>query len=130
MNTKFSHAMMVVAFLLGVSSFAQAQTTPKAVSFTTSPKLTIAKIKTGDSDVYDVRGKITFTVTAANSDDTIAGTVNYTITDDARQKIASVTGKQLSTVPSTTTRKDVIAGFQKGTGGSVINLEIGAMDLD
>ena len=130
MNTKFSRFIMIGAFLFGVASIANAQATPKPVLFTTTPKLTIAKLKTGEADAYDVRGKITYTVTAANSDDTIAGTINYTIPDDARQKIASMTGKQLNTVPSSITRKDVLAGFQKGTGGSVINLEISSMDLD
>ncbi len=129
MNTKTSRTLITIVFLLSLGIFANAQT-PKPVQFTTAPKLTIGKLKTGETDVYDVRGKITFTVTAANSDDTVAGTMNYTIPDDARQKIAALTGKQLNTVPSSITRKDVVAGFQKGTSGSVIHLEISPMDVD
>ncbi|MGH9838891.1 MAG: hypothetical protein ACREEM_08915 [Blastocatellia bacterium] len=129
MNTKTSRTLMAIAFLLSLGAFANAQT-PKPVIFTTAPKLTIAKLKTGEADVYDVRGKITFTVTAANSDDTVEGTVKYTIPDDARQKIASITGKPLNSVQSPITREHVVAGFQKGTSESVILLEISPMDVD
>jgi len=129
MNTKTSRTLLTFAFLLSLGIFAHAQS-PKPVQFTTAPKLTIAKLKTGETDVYDVRGKITYTVTAANSDDTVAGTMNYTIPEDARQKIAAMTGKPLGSVPSSITRKDVVAGFQKGTGGAVIHLEISPMDVD
>jgi hypothetical protein len=55
---------------------AAAQPTPRPVVFTTAPKLTVAKLRTGETDAYDVRGKLSFTVTAANSDDTVAGAVN------------------------------------------------------
>lgn len=129
MNTTLSRISMTFLFLLGLGIFAGAQT-PKPMAYTTAAKLTIAKLKTGETDVYDVRGKITYTVTAANSDDTVAGTMNYTLPDDARQKIAAMTGKQLNAVPSSITRKDVVAGFQKGTGGAVIHLEISPMDVD
>jgi hypothetical protein len=129
MHVKLLPSLMIalLAATLSLGAFAQ---TPKPVAYTTAPKLTIAKLKSGETDVYDVRGKATYTVTAANSDDTLAGVMNYTIPDDARQKIATLTGKPLGSVPSTITRKDVVAGFQKGTGGPVIHLEIGSMDVD
>lgn len=129
MNTKFSLTTLMITLLLALGVAAQAQT-PKPVVYTTAPKLQIAKLKASETDVYDVRGKVSFTVTAANSDDTVAGTLTYTVPDDARQKIASMTGKPLNSVPATITRKDVIAGFQKGTSGAVIHLEIASIDLD
>ncbi|MCG3163064.1 MAG: hypothetical protein JMDDDDMK_04442 [Acidobacteria bacterium] len=131
MNTKLTRIVLTTIFLLGaaVAAFAQ-NVTPKPVVYTTGAKLTVAKLKTSETETYDVRGKITFTVTAANSDDTIAGTINYTIPDDARQKIAAVTGKPLNSVPSSITRKDVVAGFQKATAPPIINLEISPMDVD
>ncbi len=103
---------------------------PRPVAYTTAPKLVIAKIRSGDADVYDVRGKVTFTVTAANSDDTIAGTLNYTIPDDARQKISQLTGRPLNTIKSTLTQPGVVANFQKGTGAPLIHLEISPFDSD
>src|SRR5215467_13138472 len=156
MNTKLIHISVASIFLVGavVAAFAQegaqkpaqksaqktqkaaaappAPVTPKPVVFATAPKLTVAKLKTGggENDTYDVRGKITYTVTAANSDDTVAGTINYTIPDDARQKIAAMTGKPLNSVPSSITRKDVIAGFQKATAPPIIHMEINPMDVD
>lgn len=131
MNTKLMRTALTLVILLGAAIAANAQqVTPKPVVFTTAPKLAIAKLKNSETDVYDVRGKITFTITAANSDDTLAGTINYTIPDDARQKIAAMTGKPLANIPSSITRKDVIAGFQKATAPPIIHLEISPIDVD
>jgi hypothetical protein len=116
--------------VLSSAALAQEQVTPKPVAYTTAPKLVIAKVRSGEEEVYDVRGKVTFTVTAANSDDTIAGTLNYTIPDDARQKISQLTGRPLNTIKSTLTQQGVIANFQKGTGAPLINLEISSFDAD
>jgi hypothetical protein len=133
MNTKLFNTIFALVCLLGVAVVASAQApgvTPKAVAFTTAPKLTIAKLKNGDQDVYEVRGKTTFTITAANSDDTLAGTFTYTIPDDARQKIAATSGKPLNTIPANVTRKDVLAYFQEGTLAPVIHLELKPMEFD
>jgi hypothetical protein len=132
MNTKFSRAIFAFVCLLGLGIIAnaQSQVTPKAVVLTTKPKMVIAKLKNGETDVYDVRGSVSFTMTAGNSDDTIAGTLTYTIPDDARQKIASMSGKALNTVPANITRKDMIASFQKATEPPMLHLEISATDLD
>lgn len=133
MNTKLSRTILTLACLLcaGIVANAQGQQAiPKATVYTTAPKMVIAKLKSGDQDVYDVRGKLTFTVVAANSDDTIAGTVTYTLPDDARQKIAAQIGKPLNSVPATITRKDVIATFQKATAPPLIHLELSPMEVD
>src|SRR5690349_24319759 len=133
MNTNLSRTFFAIALLLGVGLVASAQApqvTPKAVAYTTAPKLVIAKLKSGEQDAYDVRGKVSFTITAANSDDTVAGTFAYTIPDDARQKIAAMSGKAVSAVPANITRKDVVAAFQKATQPPILHLEINAMDVD
>jgi len=132
MNTKLMRTALTLVILLGAAIAVNAQpaVTPKPVVFTTAPKLAIAKLKNSETDVYDVRGKITYTITAANSDDTVAGTITYTIPDDARQKIAAMTGKPLANVPSSITRKDVVAGFQKATVPPIIHLEISPMDVE
>ncbi len=132
MNTKTMRIALTLVFLLGAAVIANAQptVTPKPVVFATAPKLAIAKLKITETEIYDVRGKITYTITAANSDDTVAGTMNYTIPDDARQKIATLTGKPLNSVPASITRKDVVAGFQKATAPPIIHLEISPMDVD
>ena len=133
MNAKSFKAVITLILLLGATTVASAQVpnvTPKAVAFTTAPKLTLAKLKSGEQFIYDVRGKVTFTVTAANSDDTVAGTLKYTIPDDARQKIASISGKSLNSIPTSITEKDVIAGFQKGTLAPVIHLEVSPFEVD
>ncbi len=133
MNTKLFSAVFSMICLLGATAVASAQNPteqPKAVVFSTTPKLVVAKLKNGEQDVHDVRGKANFTVIAANSDDTVAGTLNYMIPDADRQKIASLSGKPLNSVPSNVTRKDVLAYFQEGTLYPLIQLEIKPIDFD
>lgn len=131
MKNKFFSVLVTFVCLFSAAVLANAQqATPKPVVFTTAPKLVLAKLKSGDQDAYEVRGKVTYTITAANSDDTVAGTLVYTIPDDARQKIAAMSGKPLTTVPASITRKDIIAGFQKGTAAPIIHLETSPMDVD
>src|SRR5262249_59019172 len=84
----------------------------------------------GENDPTDVPGRVTFTTPAANSDDPLAGTINYTIPDDARQRIAAIPGKPLNSVPSSITHKDAVAGFQKLTAPPIIHLEINPLDVD
>ncbi len=129
MNNKLSHILFAGACLLALSALAFAQkpaATPKPTAFTTTPKLAIGKV----NNTEEVRGKLTYTVTAANSDDTVAGTVTYQVPDDARQRIAALTGKPLAQVPANVTKKDVVAQFQKATEPPIIHLEITGLDLD
>ena len=129
MNTKLSHILFSGACLMALSVLAFGQkpaATPKPTVFMTAPKLALGKL----NDTEDVRGKLTYTVTAANSDDTVAGTVTYQIPDDARQRIAALTGKALTQVPANVTKKDVVAQFQKATEPPIIHLEITGLDID
>ncbi len=73
---------------------------------------------------------VTFTLAEANYDDTVAGTLVFTIPEEARKKIADGAGAPPASIPASVTRKDVIAGFQKGTSCPMVNIEIGAMELE
>jgi hypothetical protein len=142
MNTRLFNLFLSIFILLSAVTFSKAQgdtsaqnpenqkSAAKPVVYTTAPKLVIAKLNKGDQDIYDVRGKVTFTVTSANSDDTVGGIMNYVIPDDARQKIAVASGKQMSEVPTSVTRKDLFATFQQGTGAPVIHLELTPMEFE
>ncbi len=140
MNTRLFNPVLSIFVLLSAVTVSSAQgessaqnqekSAAKPVVYTTAPKLVIAKLKKDEQDIYDVRGRVTFTVTSANSDDTVGGIMNYVIPDDARQKIAMASGKQISEVPTSVTRKDIFATFQQGTGAPVIHLEISPMDFD
>ena len=100
------------------------------VVYTTPPKTSVAKLKTGGSEAYEVRAIVTFTLTAANYDDTVVGTLVFKIPEEARKKIAEVSGEPLSSVPASVMRKDVVAGFQKGTSCPAVSIDFGAMELD
>ncbi len=127
MNTRTISVFLTTLFLLalGTSAFAQEKAPPKAgkIVIATPVKMVISKVKVGEGDAYDVRGKATLTLTAANSDDTVTGNLSYVVPDDARQKIASLTGKPVAQVPTTVTIKDITARFQPTTACPVVHLE-------
>jgi hypothetical protein len=106
-----------------------ARQTPQVV-YTTPPKTSVARFKLGESEACEVRGKVTFTLTAANYDDTVVGTLVFTIPEGARIKIAKASGEPLTSIPARVARKDVAAGFRKGTSCPEVSLEIGATELD
>lgn len=130
MKTTLTRIALVAICLTSLSLLAVAQgqpstIQPKPVAYNTKAKLVIAKL----SDGYEVRGQFTYTLTGANSDDTLVGTINFTVPDDARQKIAALSSKPLAQVPATFSQKNVVAEFQKGTGMPQIHLEIKPMDV-
>jgi hypothetical protein len=148
MSWRLPTAISVLALLLaaGAAAFAQSITQssdPKGadtqtadtrqapqVVYTTPLKMAVAKLKSGQSGDSEVRGKVTFTMAAANYDDTVVGTLIFTISEEARKKIAEATGEPLTSIPAYVSRKDVTAGFRKGTSCPVISLEIGALELE
>lgn len=120
---------LIAAFALVAISGMTALAQNKPLVYTIGPKLSIGTLNTGQSDEFQVRGKASFTLTAANSDDTLVGTLSYTLPDDARAKIAQISGKPVAQVPATTTVKDVFAEFQKMTACPVVHIEIKPMDM-
>jgi len=148
MNWRIPNAISLLALLLAAVAVAFAQSTaqssdPKGadtqaadtrqapqVVYTTPPKTSVAKLKLGESEAREVRGKVTFTLTAANYDDTVVGTLVFTIPEEARKKMAEASGEPLTSIPAIVAQKDVAAGFRKGTSCPMVILEIGATEMD
>ncbi|HWQ33815.1 MAG TPA: hypothetical protein VNQ79_13275 [Blastocatellia bacterium] len=133
MNTRTISAFLTALFLLALGSTAlaqQAQQKTSKVTIATPAKLVISKIRISEGDAYEVRGKAVLTITSANSDDTVTGNLVYTLPDDARQKIASLTGKPLAQIPASVTLKDVVGRFQPATACPVVHLEFSATQAD
>ncbi len=121
---------LTIAFCLIITAVAaQAQDKKKGETIVTAPKLVIAKLKVSEGEAVDVRGKVTFTLTSANSDSSLAGTISYALPEDVRQKIAQISGKPLAQVPATVTQADVVGEFQKLTECPVVHIEFKPMDL-
>jgi hypothetical protein len=148
MHWKLSNAIFLFVCLLATGAAAFAQSAPQSsgpqeadkqaadarqtpqVVYTTPPKISVAMFKLGDSEACEVRVNVTFTLTAANYDDTVVGTLVFTIPEVARKKIAEASGEPLTSIPARAERKDVAAGFRKGTSCPGISLEIGATELE
>jgi hypothetical protein len=148
MKWRLLNAISVLTILLAASAAAFAQLTsqssdPKGadtqtagtrqtplVVYTTPPKKFVAKLKSGDSGDWEVRGIVTFTPSAAKYDDTVVGTLVFTISEESRKKISEVSGELLTLIPASVLRKDLAASFRKGTSCPEVILEIGATELE
>jgi hypothetical protein len=128
MSKKFSSFILAFASLLVLSGIAHAQNA-KPVVFATLPKATVARLSFGEAESIDVPGRATLTVTAANFDDTITGIIVYTIADEARQKISKALGIDLSGIPTSYLKKDVVAGFPDGTACPIMHLTVPALEV-
>ncbi|HEY8462000.1 MAG TPA: hypothetical protein VIM99_16545 [Blastocatellia bacterium] len=140
MDLKLSKAIRVLACLLA-AAFAQpgvqssspqspaARQAPQFV-YTTPLKTIVASLKLGESEAREVRVKVTFRIAMANYDDTMVGTLVFTIPEESRKKIAEVVCEPLSSIPATVTQKDVVAGFRKGTSCPTVDIEIGETELE
>jgi hypothetical protein len=152
MNLKSSRAIFVLTCLLAAASWASAQSSTQSsgqssgtqeegsqtveaqaaplVVYTTPPKISVAKLNLDGAEACEIRGSFTFTLSAANYDDTMVGTLVFKIPEESRKKIAEVSGEPLTSIPVSVTRKDVVAGFRKGTSCPTVVIEIGAMEFD
>ena len=129
MKTNTLKVLFLSACLVIVGIAAQAQGKKKGETITTAPKLVVTKLKISEGESFDVRGKATFVLAAVNSDDSFTGTITYTLPEDARAKIAQITGKPVAQVPATITQAEVNGNFQKLTECPVLHLDFSAMDL-
>jgi hypothetical protein len=132
MNWKFASMVLVFACLASgrntLNVAARAQTNP--VIFTTVPKPVIGHLQSTGRNGFAVRGRASLTVAVANENDTLAGTLVYALPDDARQKIAQLSGKALKDVPGNITVKNVTASFQQGTACPLVKLDVSLKEAD
>ena len=102
----------------------------KPQTFTTPPKAVTAYLPQSGQADYEIRGQAAFTVTAANSDDTLTGTFVYALPDEARQKIAALAQKPLAQVPALLAKPAVRATFQKETACPLLHWELTPAELE
>ncbi|MBO0726347.1 MAG: hypothetical protein J2P52_12155, partial [Blastocatellia bacterium] len=108
---------------------ADARPAPQVV-YSTPPKSFVAMLKLGESEAIEVRGLVVFALAAANYDDTMLGTIVFVISKDSRKKIAAASCEPLTSIPSSVSRKDMIAVFRKGTSCPIIGIELGPTEFD
>ena len=133
MNRKF--ASIVFAFVSlavgpGATIQATAQSSRAPIVFTTVPKLVPGRLPISNGPDFVIRGRASLTVTTANDDDTLTGTLVYVLPSDARQRIAQLVGKSLADIPTSLAVKKVTAKFQRGTACPLVQLEILLKEAD
>ncbi|MDX2031469.1 MAG: hypothetical protein SF339_12410 [Blastocatellia bacterium] len=135
MNKKISSLILAFIGLVIAILIANAAPVAPPTVYTTPPAMVIGKLPrevpgTGKKPTAEIKGSATFTVTAANDNDTVTGIFVYALPDEARQRLAQFTGKPLTEIPASVTLKEIIAGFQKGTGCPIVHLEIPDLEMD
>jgi hypothetical protein len=134
MTATLSRALLALFFLSAMGIVGSAQTgrgvTLAQTVYTTTPKAFVARLNNQGKNISEIEGFLSFTLTDARSDDSILGTLDYTIPDDARQKIAAQTGKRFEEVPDRLSRKSVVDYFEKGAAPPIIHLLIEPMEME
>ena len=113
---------------LGATRLPSGNQAKPQVIFTTAPKLIAANLKLANGSNLPVRGYATLTAIRANGDDSLTGTMVFRLPDEARQKIAQSSNRQLSDIPATITEKDLPAKFRRGAACPLIRLQVSAND--
>jgi hypothetical protein len=125
MSKRFSSMFLVSLLLLTPGNNGQ---NSDPVIFTTLPKPATAKVISAEKAALE--GRASFTVTRAEDDDTITGVFVFTISDDARQKMAELSNSDLEEIPAKFSSEDVTAKFQKGTSCPTLHLEIPSVEME
>ena len=107
-------------------------TTPgrSPIFYTTPPKLVRARAILDPLTEIRVNGQTVYTITRANDDDTITGTLSFALDTESRTKLGEALKKRSATLPAIFTRTGAIAHFQKGTACPVAHLEIEPLVID
>lgn len=124
MNVKL-YVRIVIIVVLTISalpSLAQ-EKSKEPERLITETKTVAAKIKFSQSDMYEVRGEATYTIETIQPDDSFTGTLVYTLTEEARRKLAKLAGKSLADIPAKFEQKEVRADFEKKTECPSLHLE-------
>jgi hypothetical protein len=130
MPTTIYRAIFATLCILFTVVSVSAQGQAKGETISTSTKLVVSKLKNGDGAANEIRGRAMFTLSAANNDGSLVGSITYTIPDEARARIAQAAGKPLTQIPVRVTHKDVVATFQKTTECPVLHLEFTPLDVN
>lgn len=134
MNRIFVSGILLFASLMAAApetaTFQNAAQLKATISFATVPKTINAQLKLADGSNLVANGRATFTVTQANTDDTVTGTLVYALPDDVRKKIAESSGKTLSSIPPNVSLKELTAVFQRGTACPQVKLSVAAKDAE
>lgn len=130
MASKFSLALATSLLCLLAQIPATNAQARKPQTFTTPAKAVTAYLPQSGQADYEIRGQAAFSVTAANSDDTLTGTFVYTLPDAARQKLAALAARPLNQIPALLSKKGVKATFLKETACPLLHWELAPEELE
>lgn len=129
MIKKFASAILPIFCCLWLVPAVDGQTAPPVV-FTTSSTIIKSQLKLPDGRKFLVTGAATLTITKANDDDTVAGTLVYTLSDAERKSLAEITGRPVAEIPGSFDIKDLTASFRRGASCPLIKLQVAIKELD
>ncbi len=129
MNWKFASAILLLNCWLGAGPVVIRQPVQPAV-FTTAPKIVKSQLKFDGGEDLTVSGSAALTITRANENDSMTGTLVYTLSDDERRKIADRSGKALNDLPSKIIQKNLTANFQRDSACPIIKVQVAIKEAE
>lgn len=125
-----SMLMLAPVALLPVNgTAAQSQLSKRTpVVYTTTPQRARVRVVINPLSEAEASGQATFTVTRANDDDSLSGTLQFAFDPDSRAKIAEIL--KLPEAPATLARTEVRARFRSGSACPVAHLELDQVTLE
>lgn len=120
--------ILFAALLFGFSALIQAppvlqEQKRESQTISTEPKEIVAELKIGQRILEDVRGKVVFTPTEGNADDTLTGILIFKMSEAERKRIANQMKIALAEVPESLNKAGVIAGFERSAQCPELNFE-------
>lgn len=128
MSNKFRYLIRVITFSFIAGIGVSAQTSLPA-AYTSSSGSYILILNSAGSESIKVKVDGSFTINSAGNDDTVKGTLLFSLNEENRLKIAGRMQGGSQSVPANITRSDVIGHFVKGASCPTIRLAIEPLDL-
>lgn len=109
----FSLIFIVCFFFQALASAQDEKVKQEDVVVQQSVASATATLKNGER--HELIGKLTFTLTILNSDDSIEGTLAFTLAEESRRVLAEKLGMKASDIPLTIEKKSALAFPEKNT---------------
>jgi hypothetical protein len=120
-------------WILVWSATVAAQTPPpqrQPLTVATAPKPMTVKWEGADGKSVDLPGQMVFSLSQANSDDTLTGTMIYVLPDATRATLAAQTAQPLQNIPPFLMQTKVAAVWAKETGCPYLRMECGELAFE
>lgn len=123
--------VLTLSLIIGFGAFGPVTTlqSRRPVVFATSPQTLAFVLDNQPHTRSDLQAIATFSISSANLNDTLAGSLTFTLSDKTRANIALASDKPVGAIPSTLVAKEITARFRKGATCPALRIEMEPVNL-